>query len=1073
MKIVSALCALYVCAASCCPGATPCRAVDLKTEYAVNPIGLDTPKPRFFWKIADSRRGAFQSAYRVVVSDGASSQTLWDSGRVETSASTHIEYAGTPLESNHRYTWRLQVWDKEGKECIPSVAAAWETGFLKPDDWKAQWIGAPFKQVANTEDFTKGVSWIWFPGENAATSAPACTRLFRTQFDAENPAQISEASLWALADNNAVILLNGHEVGRFAGWQSIQPVTVSPDKFEATNQLAVSITNKNLGPAGLAIALTMKYQDGSQKRIVTDGSGWRTSNDVPEMGWKTWAEAPDGWSTSTRLLETWKPAEVLGAVGMKPWGNPNVAHEGDPASLMRKEFAVEKPIDRARLFVTALGAYEMSINGKRVGKDILAPGWTDYRKRALYQTYDVTQMLKPGNNALGAMLGDGWYSSGLGWALQRNCFGDPPSRLKAQLEITYKDGTTATVVSDSSWKCSVSPVQRSEIYAGETYDARLEQAGWDKAGFDASKWENVLLPETTTSIKLAASSAPQIQVTQELKPVSIKSPQRGTYIFDMGQNMVGWARLRVKGKAGDKVRLRFAESLTTDGLLYRENLRRAEATDIYILSGKGQEVFEPHFTYHGFRFVEVTGYPGTPDKTAITGCVFHTAAPFSGEFKTADALANRIWLNALWGQRGNLMSVPTDCPQRDERLGWMGDAQSFWRTACYNMDMAAMTAKWTDDILDAQSNEGAFSDVSPRVIDLADGAPAWGDAGIIVPYTAWLQYGDTRLIEHAWDGMTRWMKYIRAENPDYLWLKRRNNDFGDWVAAGSTTDKYLIATAYWAYDAQLMEQMARALGKSAEAAEYADLFAHIKSAFRPKFVHDDGTIGNGSQTCYVLALHMNLIKDDLDAIAVERLIDDINVHEEHLSTGFLGSTYLLPVLSENGHHYLSCKLLLKEDYPSWGYMIRKGATTIWELWNGDTGNPKMNSQNHFCFGAVSEWMYRYVAGIDVVPGSVGYKQIKIRPRPWDANLNGKAHYDSINGRIAVEWDWSEEDGFRLNVVIPANTTAQVYVPGLLREAVLESGRPIDKAEGIQFVEIKDGCVILNVRAGSYKFSSKP
>lgn len=433
-------------------------------------------------------------------------------------------------------------------------------------------------------------------------------------------------------------------------------------------------------------------------------------------------------------------------------------------------------------------------------------------------------------------------------------------------------------------------------------------------------------------------------------------------------------------------------------------------------------------SYHGFRYVEVTGFPGTPTLDSITGVVFHTAAPYTGTFSSASEIANQIWKNTMWGQRGNLESVPTDCPQRDERLGWMGDAGIFWRAAAYNMDMQAFTHKWMRDVVDAQSKEGGFPDVAPRVIDNSDGAPAWGDAGVIVPWTAWRQYGDRRIVAENWAAMERWMNYIHEQNLDLIWTKRRNNDFGDWVPANSTTPKDLIATAYWAQDAKMMMDMARAIHRDPDSAKYSRLNDGIREAFIHKFVRDDGTIGNGSQTCYALALHIGLLPDSLRKAALDHLIADIQSRNGHLSTGFLGTPHLMFALSENGRADVAYTLLLNETYPSWGYTIRKGATTIWERWNGDTGDPSMNSYNHYAFGSVVEWLYREVAGIDTDPSSPGFERIVIRPRP-DARLrHARAEYDSVRGKIVSEWTFDAAGAFALNVTIPANTTATVILP---------------------------------------------
>jgi len=1041
--------------------ASPGKPVDLRCEHLVEPLGIDAMKPRLYWKLEDSRRGAKQTAYQVLVgsSDDAVNQgkgDVWDSGKVESDQSAHVEYGGPALESRKRYYWTVKVWDKDGAEAAPARATWWEMGLLSREDWKAKWVAREYEPVQTTAP-VEGVSWIWFPGENAAKQGPIGARVFRKAFEVPAGKAIDSATGWCIGDDRFAMWINNVQVANAAGWQTLAEVNVRDRLTTGTNIIAISTTNDTPTPSGAAAQVTIQYADGTVEKLAT-GEGWKTHKGEPE-----------GFTTTTDL-SNWVDAEVLGPVGMQPWGVPGTPAPGGPAALLRKEFASDKAIKQARLYATALGSYRIHINGKRVGEDVFTPDWTDYRVRASYQIYDVTSLVKQGDNAIAAILGDGWYASGLGWKLDRFCFGIPPTRLLAQLEITHLDGSTTIIPTDETWKSHKAPILRSEIYAGETYDARCEQAGWDAPQFNDSRWTAALLPETTATIQLSVQASPPIGVTEEIKPKKITQPSTGVYIYDMGQNMVGWVKLKVKGKAGDIVRLRFAEILKPDGHLYRENLRRAEVTDTYTLKGDGEEVWEPHFTYHGFRFVEVTGYPGEPNLETIIGRVVHTAAPFSGEFSSSSELVNQIWKNTLWGQRGNFFSVPTDCPQRDERLGWTGDAQTFWRTAAYNMDLTAFTHKWMRDMIESQSDKGGFPNVVPRVIVPEDGAPAWGDAGVIVPYAAYVQYGDLRLLEMMWPAMEKWMGYIAAENPNHIWEKRRGHDFGDWVPANSETDKTLIATCYWGYDAKLMAIMADALGKKADVEKYRKLHGQIADAFQKCFVKQDGTIANGSQTCYVLPMHFDMLTPEQKATAKTKLLDDITSRSNHLSTGFLGTTYLMPVLSDNGENDVATTLLLNDTYPSWGYMIRKDATTIWERWNGDTGDPSMNSFNHFCYGAVSEWLYRYLSGIDTTLQAPGYKKIVIQPHPDKRIKQARARYSSIYGDIVSDWQLTN-GRIELKVTIPANTSAVVRLRASDAAGLTEGGKPLASAEGVRLVGVKDGIAEIEVGAGNYQFAA--
>ncbi len=751
-----------------------------------------------------------------------------------------------------------------------------------------------------------------------------------------------------------------------------------------------------------------------------------------------------------------------------------------PCPYLRKEFVLEGVVRRARLYATARGVYELHLNGQRVGDDVLSPGWTDYDKRIQYQTHDVTEMLLEGRNALGGILGDGWYAGFVGMDPKRRGahYGTRP-QLLVQLDVEYTDGTRESIASDDSWESSLGPIEFSDLLMGESYDARKEQEGWDQPGFDDSGWWPVDSEDDHGVARLVAEPNQGVRVTREVQAKGITQPKSGTYVFDLGQNMVGWVRLKVSGAAGDRVTLRHAEALNPDGTIYTANLRTARQTGSYVLKGGGEEVFEPHFTFHGFRYVEVTGYPGEPPLDAITGRVVHSAAPRSGSFECSNPMVNQLQSNIVWGQRGNFLSIPTDCPQRDERLGWMGDAQVFVRTACFNMDVSAFFTKWMVDVEDAQSQEGAFPDVAPllrdlSILDLSNGAPAWGDAGIIVPWTVYRTYGDTRIVENHYDAMSRWMEYLRESNPDLLRKERLGNNYGDWLAPkGDDTPKDLLATAYWAYDARLMAEMVGAIGRQDDARMYEELFHRIKEAFIGAYVSSDGRVKGDTQTCYTLALYMDLLPAELRGAAAEYLVEAIEREDWHLSTGFVGVGYLCPVLSEAGRTDVAYRLLNNDTYPSWGYTIRQGATTVWERWDGWTEekgfqSPNMNSFNHYSLGSVGEWLYRHVAGIDQEPRSSGYKHIVIHPHPGGALTSARAEYDSVRGRIASEWE-IVDGTFRLRATIPANTTATVHVPAPYGGAITESDHPPERAEGVELLRLEDGEAVVAVGSGRYEF----
>jgi len=542
---------------------------------------------------------------------------------------------------------------------------------------------------------------------------------------------------------------------------------------------------------------------------------------------------------------------------------------------------------------------------------------------------------------------------------------------------------------------------------------------------------------------------------------------------------VGWARLKVKGPQGTRIRLRFAEVLNADGSIYTKNLRNADATDTYILRGAGEETFTPHFTFHGFRYVELKGYPGPPSLDTLQGEVVSSLrGEPAARLTTSSDLVNRMWWIGVWGQRGNFLSIPTDCPQRDERLGWMGDAGVFWRTGSYNFDIAAFSRKFIQDVRDAQTREGAFTNVSPNTLpSIADdsrdassesdqvGAPGWGDAGVIVPWTTWVQYGDKQTIEKNWDSMQRWMEFIASRNPDFLRKNGLGPNYADWLAPDENTDKDLLATAYWALIAGMMSQMAHATDREEDAQRYDDLLRKIRQAFQQAYIKDDGTVGSGTQTSYVVALYMRLAPEPLEPLLVDKLVNDIEARNWHLSTGFLGTPFLLFTLADHGRTDVAYRLLLNDTYPSWGYMLSKGATTWWERWNGDTGDPAMNSYNHYAFGSVMAWVFRYAAGIDTSLGTPGFKEIVIHPHPDERLPSVRAEYDSIYGEITSEWKGSPAGPFSLQVSIPANTSARVFVPFIAGKQLTVDGSPAEsRREGESSV--------IRIGSGTYSFEVK-
>ena len=761
---------------------------------------------------------------------------------------------------------------------------------------------------------------------------------------------------------------------------------------------------------------------------VRDDQG-RMSDWADQASFEVGLDPADGWSacwiSRGQARENVTPPAGTGPV------DP-VASALSPAPYLRRSFTLDRPAESARLYITALGLYEARLNGQRVGDAYLAPGWTDYSQRVLYQAYDVTGLLRGGENVLGAVLGDGWYAGFVGFDAKHAGahYGTTPELL-AQLVITFTDGSRQVIVTDDRWQSRAGAIRHADLLMGEKHDLRLEPAGWDAAGFDACDWPAVSCRERD-GLPLVADPGPPIRVTQEIAPPAITRDEQGRTIVDFGQNLSGWVRIRINGSPGESVRVRHGEALSADGSLYTENLRTARQTDEYVTSG-GPEILEPRLTVHGFRYAEITGYPGDLNPVDVVARVVHSDIGPTGSFSSSEGWLDQLFRVIDWGQRGNFISVPTDCPQRDERLGWLGDAQIFARTACYNRDVASFFAKWMDDVADAQLPSGAFTDFAPRLSLRWAAAPAWGDAGVIVPWTVWKMYGDTLLLERHFDAMTAWMDFIERGNPDYLRTRELGNSYNDWLAPGDdNTPRELLATAYWAHDAALMAEIAEAVGRSEQAVGYRALHTKIRQAFADAFVGGDGRIASGSQTAYSLGLHMGLIPEELRSAAAGHLVAAIADADWHLTTGFVGVGYLLPVLSANGHNEVAHRLLAQRTFPSWRHMLDNGATTIWERWDGRTEGrgfqaPQMNSFNHYSLGSVGEWLYRFVLGIDQQPGTAGFGALLLRPHPGGQLSRARGSYRSVRGTIATSWERSGGQ-FSFRADVPANVTASVRIP---------------------------------------------
>jgi alpha-L-rhamnosidase len=785
-----------------------------------------------------------------------------------------------------------------------------------------------------------------------------------------------------------------------------------------------------------------------------------------------WSE-PAWWETALLSSEEWK-AE---------WITPD-PKELDPHSeaafLLRKEFNLKKGISSARVYGTGVGLYELFLNGDRVGEDLLAPGWTSYHKRLQYQTYEVTKQLQVGANALGIVLADGWYKGNLVREGHRHIYGDTRAA-KFQLHVTYDDGTEELIVTDSTWKAATGPILYSEIYHGETYDARLEQEGWSLSSFDDEKWADIVAPDMPITTLLAQENDP-VRVTEVLNPIESFVTPAGDTVLDMGQNMVGRIRFKVSAPEGTRIVLTHAEVLDKEGNIYFGNLKFAKQKVEYITKGEGIETFAPHFTFQGFRYVKVEGYPGQESGLPLEhfiGEVIHTDMESAGTFECSNPLINRLQQNIVWGQRGNFLDVPTDCPQRSERLGWTADAQVFVQTALFNYQGGSFFTKWLRDLQADQLPDGNVPFVIPNV-EGGKGSAAWGDAATIIPWTVYQTYGDKRLLADQYGSMKAWVEYIRRQGKnEYLW--NTGFHFGDWLALDAkensfvgATPKDMIATVFYAYSTRILRDAANVLEKAEDVEEYSQLLKNIIEQFNQEFVSPSGRLVSPTQTAHIITLMFDMVEGKAKERTAYELNELIIQNDYHLNTGFVGTPYICFALSKGGYHETAVKLLMKDDYPSWLYQIKKGATTVWEHWDsikpdGSFWSDQMNSFNHYAYGSIGNWLYKVVAGLDMDVTRPAYKKIKIEPKMAGISFtSAKAIHESMYGKIHSSWELTE-DLITLEVEIPPNTTADILLPKAKLADVYEGDERLVSGDLDSFIETTDG-VKVTIGSGSYQFT---
>jgi alpha-L-rhamnosidase len=990
----------------------------LRCQYLVDPAGIDAAAPELSWIVESPRRGAMQSAYQILVASSlakleAGEGDLWDSGRVESGDTFGIRYTGRPLKSRERCYWRVRTWDDLNQPSPWSKPATWSAGLLDKEDWKAEWIGGATATLVNPPADLDGADWIWTAEDDRGPGE----RVFYKKWSLPKGIAIKSAWLTAVGGEITSIFMNGHEVVQTMHRSEPMQVDVRSQLTPGENILAMAVRQNDGGPIGGCAKLVITPETGPPIVITTDGE------------WHVAMEQKPADPNLGKRGDNDKPAWVAGHYGDEPWGIQRAERLAtEPPHYLRNEFSVQGEIKQAVLSVTALGWADVYLNGQRVSDDLFGSGWTEYKKRVYYRTYDVKTLLRQGENAWGAILADGWFSGHIGWNGIRAHWGKHP-RLLAQIDIEYADGSVETITTNDEWRRSLGPTTVADILMGEEYDAHRELGDWSEPGYDAGAWQAVAMGAEMNPV-VEPHPAPPVVVFDEWQAKSITEPKPGVYVFDFGQNFAGVCRLKIRGQTGQTIQLRFAERLNDDGTLYTTNLRTAQATDRFTCKDDNEAEWQPRQTFHGFQYAEVTGLTEPPTKDTLTAVAITADIDQVGEFTSSDPLLNQLARNIVWTQRANFIEVPTDCPQRDERLGWTGDAQFYVSAACLNADVQSFFRKWLVDVTDAQREDGQFPKVAPTCVTDNDGGPAYADAGVICPWTMYEVYGDKTLLERQYPSMKRFIEFCKSRSRPGGLPPKEFHCFGDWLNVEDDTPKELIYTAYFGLSAHLTAQAARELGYTSDAEEMDELFAEIQKGFTAEFVDADGRIECNSQCAYALALAFDLVPDKLRPLVAKHLIQRIEDRDGHLSTGFVGTRDLTTALAQVGRNDVAYRLLQQTSYPGWLFSIRQGATTIWEHWDGwtpDKGfeDARMNSFAHYSFGSVYAWMVENIGGIQ--RGAPAYKQIVIAPQPGGSLTAARTRYDSIRG--VIETDWKIADGqMTLSMTTPANTKTTVRLP---------------------------------------------
>lgn len=1084
---------------------------NLQCESKPNPLGLTETSPRLSWQAVATvpeARGQYQTAYQIQVASSpqllaANQGDLWDTGRVATNQTSQIAYAGSTLATDQVCFWHVRAWDGNGQPSAWSSAASWSMGMLLTNsvvqaqiNWGAtgtftsdavlnlagavsnevygvDFGGAGAKTTANGYKFADyatfgnmsiaGGGFGLYGGylTGGATTGDAALDSLLTHGLYGGAANAGTLNNLTVGQAYKVMALLADTRGGAAGGTTF---TINDGVADSPSQ-TYAFANGSPAVGGYIIG-TFTASATTQAFTVKNLSG--VANSQYNSVLLETNTTPTTSSTNYLLQNKWT-GQWIGRDDAPAYSNTNDGKTYSAATQVRKDFNLSQLPVRAIFYVTSLGLVEPHLNGAKVGTDYFVPGWTDYNKRVYYRAYDVTLLLHQGSNTLGAILGDGWFRGNIS-NLGQNYYGTQ-TRLCAELHMFYASGTNQVIASDSSWRAGFGPIQQSDIQSGEIYNAQLELPGWDSPGFSNASWVLVTTGAQVAPLIVAAPAEP-VCTNQQIVPLAITQPQSGLYVANFGQNFAGWARIRLTNQpAGSTLVMHFGEWLNPDGTVYRANLRSAAATDTYICKGGGVETWAPHFTYHGFQYLQVQGLAQAPTTNTFTGVVVHSGLSEAGSFKCSNDLINHIYSNMLWTVRANTFDIPTDCDQRDERMGWC-DGTEVMRSGMFFAQGESFFSKWYQDMVDGKLDATTFPQMAPTPHKGFGFASGWSDCGVMVPYWVYQTYGDARLASRFYADMQSHLQHYAATAVNNI---GQSGSYGDWLAVDNSTPGNLMSTAFYAGCASEMAEMSQALGKTSDAATYGLLFTNICSAFQSNFVASDGTVGSGSESGYVLALYFNLLTPAQRTLAAAKLVSAVQAQSGHVSTGMVTTHWLLPTLTSIGRSDLAYQMLAKTDYPSWGYWINLGATTMLEHWDSlnadgtpNAGLVSMNSLNHANFGTCAEWFYRGILGIDLL--QPGFKKILISPQPGGGLTSAQGYYDSIQGRIASAWQLTNNI-LTLNVTIPANTTAQINVPTTNVSAITESGMPAATAPGVTYVGVSNSAAIYTVGSGNYMFSS--